>query len=455
MGAIAGAIGTRAPQWVVYALAPLVCLSISASRPAQAALLPSVVRTPEELTAANVLTGWSEGASGLLGPALAGLLVAVRGPWLAITATALLALGAGLLVLKAPGPEPVPSEGSAAGQLASNLRAAGSDPSTRVLLIMHAYYYCLIGALDLLCVVLALSVLHLGRGGSGYLNAAVGLGLILAAPVTALVVGRRRRAGTMMAGIFGSALALAVLGIHPTVIGAYLLLVAVGFGGSVFDVTGRTLLQRAVPSDSVAGVFAVLESLKDAGMLIGIVVVRLATGVGGYRAALIAPALLGVVLGVLLWRRLRSIDGSAHVPQVEVSLLRRLPIVAPLPAPSIEALARRLVPLRVSEGAVLMKEGEPGDRYFAVADGPGGRHPPRSAPGRIGPGRGVRRDRLGPRRPAYRHRDRRDSSLGLHLGQRTFVLALTGHPAVEARAKEVASDHLRSHHAEAGDDGGG
>ena len=51
-------------------------------------------------------------------------------------------------------------------------------------------------------------------------------GPTLAAPVTGFVVGRRRLAGTMMAGIFGSALALAVLGIHPTVIGAYLLLVA-------------------------------------------------------------------------------------------------------------------------------------------------------------------------------------------------------------------------------------
>jgi len=43
----------------------------------------------------------------------------------------------------------------------------------RVLLTLHTFYFVLIGALDLLCVVLALNFLHMGPGGPGYLNSAL------------------------------------------------------------------------------------------------------------------------------------------------------------------------------------------------------------------------------------------------------------------------------------------
>jgi MFS family permease len=444
MDSIAAAIFAGAPVWLAFTLAPVCCLAISVSRPAHAALLPAVVRTAEELTAANVLTGWAEGASGLFGPALAGVLLAVSGAALAVTATAALSLTAGLLVLGARGPEPAPAPGTLRAQLASNLRAAGSDRSTRVLLTLHVYYYCLIGALDLLCVILAISVLHLGGGGAGYLNAAVGAGLVLAASVTAFVVGRPRLSGTMMAGIFGSAVALAVLGLRPSVIGASVLLAAVGFGGSVFDVTGRTLLQRAVPSDAVAGVFSILEALMNAGMLLGVAVVRVATAAGGYRAALVRPAALGIVLGVVLWPRIRAIDGAAPVPQVEVSLLRRLPIFAPLPAPSLEGLARVLVAEHVAPGDVIMREGEAGDRYYAVADGTVSVTRNGQLLAELGRGDGFGEIALVHHVPRTATVTALTPTLVYGLDKEPFILAVTGHRAVEATAQAVASRRLRS-----------
>ena len=54
---------------------PTPTLSITLTRPTQAALFPAVVRTPEELTAANVMSGWTYGVACLVGPALAGVLV--------------------------------------------------------------------------------------------------------------------------------------------------------------------------------------------------------------------------------------------------------------------------------------------------------------------------------------------------------------------------------------------
>jgi len=50
----------------VFCLAPLAYLTIAVPRPAQASLLPWVVRSPLELTAANVVSGWVASGSALI-----------------------------------------------------------------------------------------------------------------------------------------------------------------------------------------------------------------------------------------------------------------------------------------------------------------------------------------------------------------------------------------------------
>jgi CRP-like cAMP-binding protein len=72
---------------------------------------------------------------------------------------------------------------------------------------------------------------------------------------------------------------------------------------------------------------------------------------------------------LLRLRTLLAIDAAATVPIVELSLLRSLNIFAPLPAPVLEGLARSLVRERVPATHVLMREGEPGGHFYAVAGG--------------------------------------------------------------------------------------
>ena len=56
-------------------------------------------------------------------------------------------------------------------------------------------------------------------------------------------------------------------------------------------------------------------------------------------------------------------------PRSRSSCSASIPIFAPLPAPALEGLARVLAPVTADAGEVIMREGEPGDRYFAIADG--------------------------------------------------------------------------------------
>src|SRR5262245_18743241 len=57
-------------------------------RPLQAAVLPWLVRTPAELAASNAVTAVMENTGALIGPLLAGLLLAVAAPAAAMAATA-------------------------------------------------------------------------------------------------------------------------------------------------------------------------------------------------------------------------------------------------------------------------------------------------------------------------------------------------------------------------------
>jgi hypothetical protein len=201
--------------------------------------------------------------------------------------------------------------------------------------------YILIGALDVLYVVLAITTLGIGESGAGYLNSAFGLGGLIGVAVAAMLVARRRLAPALTAGILTAALALGVLGIFPTVVGAFVLLAVAGLSRSVFDVTGRILLQRAAPPHVMGQVFALLESLMNAGL----------------------------AFAAIAWRRLRTIYAAADLPQVQIQLLRSTPIFIPLPAPEIEGLARALVPVEAAAGATLITESEPRDCFYATVGG--------------------------------------------------------------------------------------
>lgn len=394
---VALAISLHAPVPLVFLLAPLTTIAIMITRPSQAALLPAIVRTPEQLTAANVMGGWSEGAASLVGPLIVGLMFVWRGAWMAAISMAGLTFVAMILVAPVIGPNSAISFESTADErqgawwsrrrairwwsnqrrtwmavrarTSSNVRATLRHSQLRVLLAVQTFYFMLVGTLDLLCVILALQYLHIGRGGAGFLNAAIGGGALIAGFITAFLVGRRYVANIITVTLALAVALLAAIDVIHGVLPVVLLLGAVGVFGTVFSVSAQTLLQRSAPSDSIAGSFSILESLLNIGLGLGAALARVAMAIDGLTLALCTPAIVGFFLIAVLRRQLRTIDDAATVPQVEVQLLRSIPIFGGLPAPSIEALARGVVPVSATKGSVVITEGETGDCYFAVAEG--------------------------------------------------------------------------------------
>jgi MFS family permease len=445
MAGVALVVEMGAPWALVFPLAVVINLAITAPRPAQAALLPGVVRLPVELTAANVVSSWAENGSVLVAPAVAGVLLGIGGPELAIGALALLGFVGAWLVWPVPGPRSLAREEATASitrEIGDSLRTVAHEPSVRVLVGLLGSQYILVGALDVLYVVLAMSVLGMGEGGAGFLNAAFGAGGIIGAGITAALVARRRLAPALVLGILTAALALLVLGILPSIVGAFVLLALAGLGRAVFDVTGRILLQRTAPPGILAKVFSLLESLMDFGLAFGAVFVPVLVALSGARAALVGTGLLFIVLVVAAWRRLRTIDIAADVPQVEIHLLQSMPIFAPLTAPVLEGLARALRPVSFSPGETVIREGEVGDCFYAVASGEvavskGGREVKR-----LGHAEGFGEIALikdVPRTATVTAV--RDTEL-LALDKEPFIVALTGHAPAARAADELVSGRL-------------
>jgi len=351
-----------APSPLVYAFAALAATLVTVTRPTQAALLPGLASSPDELTSSNVISGWIESVSMLAAPAAAGVLLAVGSPGAVFVTMAGLTLFGALFVL--------PVEGPPAAAPARDAAAVDTPVQTpRLLVVLLGTQYVLIGALDVLFVVLAIGMLDLGGSGAGYLNAAFGAGGTLGIAATVALVGRNRISLPLAAGALGFSLAFILIAVWPTVAGAFALLVLAGAGRSLLDVAGRTLLQRTVPPQQVSRMFGLVEGLSMAGLALGSVLVPVLVELGGARFALVALGLLLPLVGLVAGRRVLALDRDATIPIVEISLLRSLPLFAPLGVPTVEELARNLEHVEVDAGDVVIRTGEAGDRFYAIADG--------------------------------------------------------------------------------------
>jgi len=338
--------------------------------PAQTTLVPGLVRNAEELTAANALTGWIESASVVASSAATALLLTLAGPGLVFAVAGAAGLVSVGLAATVRGTRPLAVDEAAglAGTFAG-FRVLARQSAPRLLVALLSAQWVVIGALDILFVVLAVDVLDRGQGWVGYLSMAYGAGGVLAGLAGMALVGRRRLVTPILGGVILIGAALGLSALAPTAAATVVLLTIVGGGRALFNLATRTLLQRAVPAEVVGRVFGVAEALAMAGLAVGSAIVPLLVAVGGTVAAVLGTAAILPLVALVGGRALFALDAAAHVPIVEIALLRSLRIFHALPAPTLEGLARSMEPVELAAGDVLIREGEPGDRFYAVADG--------------------------------------------------------------------------------------
>jgi MFS family permease len=368
------AVFAHARPIVVYVIAGGVSVVATAFRPAEAALIPSLARTPEELTAANVAASTIESVGIFGGPAIGGLLLATFGTGVVFIVTGATMLWSALLIARIPPStevaEKVETEGvSVTDELLAGFRTILRERRMRFLIGLFSAQTFVDGMLSVLIVVIALKLLDTGQAGVGFLNSAVGVGGLLGALAAAALVGRSRQAADFGLGIFIWGVPIALVAIWPNQVFVLVLLAVVGIGNTIVDVSGMTLLQRSAPDDVLARVFGVLESVLLLAGALGAVAAPLLLNWLGTRGALIVAGSLLPLVVIPAWPRLNAIDRATKVPVERLGLLRANPIFAPLPASTLEQLANALEEVRASAGEEIVRQGEPGDRFYLIKDG--------------------------------------------------------------------------------------
>ena len=415
--------------------------AVTTTRPAQSALIPSLAATPDQLTAANVVAGWLEAAGVAAAGLLVGVLISLAGVGSVFAVCAGLGL-AGRAARRRPagdvaGGGAADANASTAG-VGEGLRLAVRQPRLRLMLALLTADAVVTGALDLLVVILALTVLgrsaELGRlpsvrvrrrgGAGGHRERGPGR----TAPGRADPGGRaglQRRAG---GGRVRSG-----PGRHRGPAGG-------GRGRpSLLAVATRTLLQRSVPPQLIGRIFGVLEGLMMAGLALGALLVPALAHLGGNRLAVLGVAAVLPLAAVAGGRAVFRLDAGTAVPVVEIALLRSLPLFAELPAPAIEGLAAALRPVQLSAGAVLIRQGDPGDAYFAIAAGELDAEQDGQFLGRYGRGDGVGEIALLRAVPRTATVTAHTAATVYRLDRDLFLTAVLGHAPTRRQADRIVA----------------
>ena len=434
-------------EFFVYGCAAAMSVAGTVIRPAQSAMLPSLARTPTELTAANVTTSTIESVGQFLGPAVGGLLLAATNTQVVFFAVAGAFAVSAFLVsrIETPQERPASVEGERTTlftEATAGFRAIGSERRLRPLIVLSATQTTVSGAFSVLIVAAALDLLDLGEVGVGYLNSAVGVGGLVGALLALGLAGRNRLASNFGAGMFLWGIPIVLIGIYPESAIAIALLIVIGAGNTIVDVAGLTLMQRAVRDDVLGRVFGALEGLMIITVGLGAMLAPALIALIGIQGALIVTGALLPVLTALFWRSLAVIDREAPAAVGRVELLQRIPIFAPLPATTIEFLAGSLVEHRRPAGDLIFRQGDEGDRYYVVASGKVAVDVDGQSAGELGPGHGFGEIALLKDVPRTATITAVEDVTLYSLARDQFIGAVTGHAPSAAAADAVVSSRL-------------
>jgi MFS family permease len=374
LAAIALVVAVDGPFAIVLVLTAGYSVLTSGLDPAQAALLPALARTPRELAAANSLwNGFGYGAL-CVGSLVAG---GAASAWSLEAGFAFMAASSAIATLALAGMTPdarpahrAPRPGATiARELMLGVRevrrAPGLGDAVGVLVVLAF----VTGVLDVLIVVVCVEVIGLGTGGVGTINAAWGFGALAGAFAGLALLSRGRFGAALTEGAVLAALPLAAVMLVTAPVVAVIGFALFGAGYAITETTGQTLVQRLASDETLARAFGVAETASQGSVALGAVVAPLLMHAVGVELAVVLTALTLPLLLVARRRSIARLDAQAVVPERELAFMRTLDLFAPLPLATIETLALRAVPVPVTAGEPVIRQGDRGDRFYVVAEG--------------------------------------------------------------------------------------
>jgi predicted MFS family arabinose efflux permease len=360
------------PTVIVYVLAIVSTVAFTPYRASHSALMPSLCRTPDELTSVNVVRGAQDSVSVVVGPFVAALLVAVNDVAAVFVFAGVCGLLSAALLLRLDY-ERIEVSGASNRNLSVEVRqglaAISSSPGAAAVVGFVVLQTLIRGAFAVFVIVVAIDLLEGPESDVGVLQGAVGIGAIVGSLLCTRLVGSRAMTRWLGLAVVLWGAPLAMIGLLPHYLVALAAAALIGIGNATVDVTAFTLLARMVPNAVMARVFGVLESLGALAAGLGSLLAPLLIAVLGAQGALIATGALAPLACLLWWRRLTMIDRTVAVRTDDIGLLRQVAMLRPLPVPVLENLAQGLTRTQVAAGEAVFEAGDIGDCYYVIATG--------------------------------------------------------------------------------------
>jgi hypothetical protein len=439
---------------LLFVLAAIAAAAAAPSRPVSATLFPAVARSPHELVAANMAWSTGEGLGSMIGPFVVGLFIAVGRPELGAGAAAIAFLAGAIFVGRLHFEHAADATGGAGPsvrgiRLLDGIRTMRRRPVIGWALLSVFGQILTRGLLIPLTVVAAIELLAMGEPGVGLLNGALGLGGLVGAvfAVSLTRTDRLIRSGIVATAWWGAP--IAIIGVLPYPGVALAAMVVIGVANAVFDIAFFTLIQRGSTNDERAPVFALLEGIVGAGLVLGSLLAPVLLAAFGSRGALAVTGAILPIVAMVVYGRIGRRDDVAVVDEERLQLLRSVPVFQELPLTAFERLASALEPIEFEAGDAIMREGDQGDRFVVIDTGEVEVTADGKPMSRLGHGAGVGEIALLRRSPRTATVTAVTPVRAYGIACHAFVAAVSG-PAAAAVTERIAETNLRRGAAAAG-----
>jgi predicted MFS family arabinose efflux permease len=288
----------------VMAVAVLWGIMAALDQPARQSFIMELVGR-EHLVSAVGMNSASFNAARIVGPAVAGVLIARVGLFMGFLLNALafvVSIGA---LSRVPARPPAPAgHATVLAAIAEGLAYAARTPAVRFILSLQVIISFCVFNFSVYVPLLARNVLGLGSEGFGFLMASLGVGAVTAGLSLGAIGGRQLSTNLIAAAVGAACLGLLGLAATRHVRQAVLLLAAVGFAGTLVMAGCNTSLQLMAP-DALRGRVMSLYTLLSGGMFpIGAFVVGALSERWGVSRAFAVNGALGLAaLGVTVTLR--------------------------------------------------------------------------------------------------------------------------------------------------------
>ncbi|MFZ5642846.1 MAG: MFS transporter [Bacillota bacterium] len=264
--------------WHIFMAGVIISLSSAFFDPTVMAVIPKLV-SQEDLPRANSLSQMISGLATVAGPVLGATLVALLGYKAVFIINGLSYLASALLeaFITLHFTQSDAGEHQLLLKIKEGFKFIFDNKTVRIILLVIGVVHIFYGSLAVAMPFLASTITGSGIKNLGYLETAMGVGMILGA----MVVGRQKlnhmRGGHLFMIILAAGLCFALLGavnsLGIVVRGPYIgILLFIGMAASVASVYWRSLLQIHVPNEMAGRVFSVSTMIADVSLPVSFVV---------------------------------------------------------------------------------------------------------------------------------------------------------------------------------------